>query len=80
MLTVQLAPDQVLAGLSLEFPADLRATEIEESVIDIERRIRAAHPEVVTLFIKPQTDVTWKQALRLRFGIPASESVVAARA
>lgn len=78
VLTVQLAPDQVLAGLSLQFPPDLRAAEIEESVIDIERRIRAAHPEVVTLFIKPQTDVTWNQAIRLRFGTPASESGVSA--
>ncbi|MEO8924489.1 MAG: cation diffusion facilitator family transporter [Caldimonas sp.] len=70
VLTVQLAPDQVLAGLSLQFPPDLRASEVEESVIDIERQIRAAHPEVVTLFIKPQTDATWKQAVRLRFGLP----------
>src|SRR5664279_2463927 len=68
VLTVQLAPDQVLAGLSLQFPPDLRATQIEESVIDIERQIRASHPEVVTLFIKPQTDATWKEAIRRRFG------------
>lgn len=68
VLTVQLAPDQVLAGLSLQFPPDLRAAEIEESVIDIERQIRESHPEVVTLFIKPQTDATWKQAIHRRFG------------
>ena len=73
VLTVQLAPDQVLAGLSLQFPPDLRAAQIEESVIDIERRIRAAHPEVTTLFIKPQTDATWKRAVQLRFGAVASE-------
>lgn len=70
VLTVQLAPDQVLAGLSLQFPPDLRASEIEEAVVDIERQIRAAHPEVRTLFIKPQTDVTWNRAVRLRFGVP----------
>ena len=68
VLTVQLAPDQILAGLSLQFAADLRAAQIEESVIEIERRIRAVHPEVVTLFIKPQTDASFKEALRLRFG------------
>jgi cation diffusion facilitator family transporter len=72
VLTVQLAPDQVLAGLSLQFPPDLRAMQIEESVIDIERQIRASHPEVVTLFIKPQTDATWKEAIRRRFGVTAS--------
>lgn len=77
VLTVQLAPDQVLAGLSLQFPPDLRAAQIEESVIDIERRIRAAHPEVTTLFIKPQTDATWKRAVQLRFGAAASEGSAA---
>ena len=71
VLTVQLAPDQVLAGLSLQFPPDLRATQIEESVIDIERQIRASHPEVVTLFIKPQTDASWQEAVRRRFGTEA---------
>jgi cation diffusion facilitator family transporter len=70
VLTVQLAPDQVLAGLSLQFPPDLKATEIEESVIVIEQRIRASHPEVVTLFIKPQTGETWEKAIRRRFGDP----------
>ncbi len=68
VLTVQLAPDQVLAGLSLEFPPDLKADEIEESVIVIEQQIRASHPEVVTLFIKPQTRATWRDAVRRRFG------------
>ncbi len=74
VLTVQLAPDQVLAGLSLQFPPDLRASQIEESVIDIERQIRASHPEVLTLFIKPQTDATWKRAIHLRFGGPVADS------
>jgi len=76
VLTVQLAPDQVLAGLSLQFPPDLRASQIEESVIDIERQIRASHPEVMTLFIKPQTDAAWNKAIHLRFGGPAPEVVV----
>ncbi|MEO8525910.1 MAG: cation diffusion facilitator family transporter, partial [Caldimonas sp.] len=79
VLTVQLAPDQVLAGLSLQFPPDLRASEVEESVVDIERQIRAAHPEVVTLFIKPQTDATWKHAIQLRFGLPEPGTGPAAR-
>ncbi len=56
VLTVQLAPDQILAALGLEFADELRAPEIEDRVFDIERKVRAAHPEVVTLFVKPQTD------------------------
>lgn len=39
------------------------------SVIDIERKILAAHPEVVTLFIKPQAATTFKDHARRRFGI-----------
>ena len=66
--TLQLAPDQVLAALSLEFANDLRAPDIEDRVIEIERRVRAAHPEVVTLFVKPQTDGTFREAVRRRFG------------
>ena len=78
VLTVQLAPDQILAALSLEFADELRAPQIEESVIDIENRIRAAHPEVVTLFVKPQTSARFKESVRERFaGSPLDSSSAA---
>ncbi len=64
VITVQLAPDQILAALSLEFDDTLRVPEIEAAVIEIERLIRAAHPEVVRLFIKPQSRATFKAAVR----------------
>jgi cation diffusion facilitator family transporter len=67
VLTVQLAPDQILAALSLEFADDLRAPQIEELVIDIENRVRTAHPEVVTLFVKPQTSTRFQESVRERF-------------
>jgi len=70
VLTVQLAPDQILAALSLEFADDLRAPQIEESVIAIERAIRAAHPDVMTLFVKPQTAKAFKESVRQRFEPP----------
>jgi cation diffusion facilitator family transporter len=54
-LTIQLAPDQVVVNLSLEFDDDLRTPAIEAAVIDLERRIRAAHPQVSAIFVKPQT-------------------------
>lgn len=76
VLTVQLAPDQVFVGLSLQFPPELRTADIEASVIDIERKIRAVHPEVMMLFIKPQTALAWQQAVRLRFGIAEKVEVV----
>jgi divalent metal cation (Fe/Co/Zn/Cd) transporter len=70
VLTVQLAPDQILAAISLEFADDLRVPRIEELVVDIERRIRAVHPEVVTLFVKPQTPGAFQDTVRRRFGEP----------
>jgi cation diffusion facilitator family transporter len=68
VLTVQLAPNQILAALSLEFADHLRAPEIEASVMEIERQVQAAHPEVVTLFIKPQTAAAFRETVRRRFG------------
>lgn len=68
VLTVQLAPDQILAALSLEFADSLRVPEVEAAVVEIERQIRAAHPEIVTLFIKPQTAAAFKETVRRRYG------------
>jgi cation diffusion facilitator family transporter len=61
LITVHLAPDQVLVALSLEFADDLCTPAIEKAVTDIEKNVRAAHPEVVTLFIKPQTQKTYQE-------------------
>lgn len=68
ILSAQLAPDQILVALSLEFADQLRAREIEAIVVDLERVIRTAHPEVITVFIKPQSEGTFKKALDHRFG------------
>jgi hypothetical protein len=68
VLTMQLAPDQVVAALSLDFADELRASEIEAKVVEIEQKVRVAHPEVVALFVKPQADKTFAQAARDRFG------------
>ena len=68
VLTVQLAPDQILAALSLEFKDSLCVPEIEAAVVEIERRIRAAHPEIVTFFVKPQTQAAFNESVRRRFG------------
>ncbi len=64
LITVQLAPDQVLVALSLEFADDLRTPAIEKAVTEIEKSVRAAHPEVVALFIKPQTEKTYREHVR----------------
>jgi divalent metal cation (Fe/Co/Zn/Cd) transporter len=55
IVTVQLAPNNVIATLSLDFFDYLRAPDIERAVIELENRIRSAHPEVSALFVKPQS-------------------------
>jgi cation diffusion facilitator family transporter len=68
MLTAQLAPDQILVALSLEFSDEVRVPELEERVVEIERSIRARHAEVTALFVKPQTPKAFSEARRDRFG------------
>jgi cation diffusion facilitator family transporter len=68
LLTAQLAPDQIVVALSLEFSDALRVPELEERVVEIERSIRARHGEVIALFVKPQTPKTFSEARHDRFG------------
>lgn len=51
--TVQLAPDQIVVTLEIGFSDHLRTPQIEGAVADIERRVRAAVPEVREVFIHP---------------------------
>jgi cation diffusion facilitator family transporter len=61
-IAVHLAPDQIVVALSLEFADDLRTPDIEKSVVALEQRIRERHPEIISLFVKPQTSRTFEQA------------------
>jgi cation diffusion facilitator family transporter len=60
--TLHLAPDQIVVALSLEFADALCTPQIEASVVALEKRIREKHPEVVSLFVKPQTRRTFEVA------------------
>src|SRR5882762_2016445 len=55
IVTIQIAPHSVVATLSLDFLDTLRAPEIEQAVIELERRIRGLYSEVTALFVKPQS-------------------------
>jgi cation diffusion facilitator family transporter len=55
IVTVQIAPHNVIATLSLDFFDYLRAPEIERAVVELEDRVRTAFPEVSALFVKPQS-------------------------
>lgn len=67
-LTAQLAPDQAMVALSIEFDRALDTAAIERCVAAIEARVRETHPEVVALFVKPQALGRFEAAKRLRFG------------
>jgi len=54
LFTVHMGPQQVVAALSVDFKDDLTAVEVERIVAALEDRVRKAHPEVVSLLIKPQ--------------------------
>jgi cation diffusion facilitator family transporter len=61
LFTTHLGPNAIVASLSVEFCDDMTAPEIEKAVVALEQRIRAAHPEVTALFIKPQTTSTYSK-------------------
>ena len=61
VLTVHMGPDEIVAGLSIEFEDHLSAPEIEACVERIETRLKAEMPEITRLFVKPQTTGTWEK-------------------
>lgn len=67
LVTTQLSPNQVVVALSIEFADEMRTGEIEDLVLAMEDEVRAAHPEVVALFVKPQTAGTFKIWRQARF-------------
>ena len=66
MLTEQMGAQQVIASLSLEFKDNLTSDDIELCVNRLESEIKTLHPEIVALFIKPQTQQVWNERMRGR--------------
>ena len=54
ILTMHFGPQEVLVALSLDFVDSGTAADVERAVTRIERRIKAAHPEVKRVFIESQ--------------------------
>jgi len=55
---------RVVVALSVEFADELRTPEIESVVERLEQRVRDRIPDVVALFVKPQTCGRFLQAER----------------
>ena len=60
VLTTQMGPNSVVAALSVEFEDRLATPQIESCINRLEATVRTEHPEVVALFVKPQTPQAWQ--------------------
>ena len=54
ILSMHFGPEDVLVALSLDFRDNGTASEVEQAVTRIERRIKAAHPGVKRVFVEAQ--------------------------
>ena len=61
VLTVHIGPTQIVANLSLEFEDETTAPEIEACVVRLETAIKSQMPEIVAVFVKPQTPATFQR-------------------
>ena len=55
LTTVHLAPDEVVVSLGIEFTNRLTVPEVEQRIAEMERSLREKHPEVIAVFVKPQS-------------------------
>ncbi|RWI87742.1 cation diffusion facilitator family transporter [Mesorhizobium sp.] len=61
ILSVHIGPQEIVAGLSIEFEDHLTAPEIEACVERLEARLKSDMPEITRLFVKPQATGTWER-------------------
>jgi cation diffusion facilitator family transporter len=59
VITVHIGATQIVANLSLEFEDETSAPEIEACMVRLETAIKTQIPEIVGVFIKPQTPATF---------------------
>lgn len=68
LVTLQVGPSQIIVVLSLEFRDDLTTAAIEACVERVEARLKARRQDIVAVFVKPQTHVSWKTRRALLAG------------
>jgi divalent metal cation (Fe/Co/Zn/Cd) transporter len=77
LLTMHLAPRQVLVNLSLDFENNLTADEVEMVVTRLETRMREAFPEVTRVFIEAQSRAAHARRAQADAADPAKEDPTA---
>ena len=55
VITSQLAPNQVIATMGVVVDDNLRVIEVEQLIQRIEKAIRARHPKLFRVFVRPQS-------------------------
>lgn len=55
LLTMHLGPHDILVNLSLDFNDTLTSAEVEDTITDLERRIKAEYPDIRRVFIEAQS-------------------------
>ena len=68
LFTVHLGPEQIVAAITADFTDSISAAEVETAVSAIDSRVRAAHPEILLLLVKPQGTAALEQARATRAG------------
>ena len=53
LLTMQLAPDEILVTMDIEFDEDVSGDRMETAIVEMERRISDAVPQATRIFIEP---------------------------
>jgi cation diffusion facilitator family transporter len=54
LITVHLAPEQIVVSMDVDFADDLRASEVETIVGDLDRQLKEKHSDVIALFVNPR--------------------------
>jgi len=62
LLTMQMAPDQVLVNLDARFRPDLGSAELARAIDELEETLRAAHGSVRQVFVEPAGDAGSQRA------------------
>jgi cation diffusion facilitator family transporter len=73
IITVHLAPQQIVVALSVELADELRTPDIEARIVELERRVRHQHPAVIALFVKPQSSIGYRDTVARRSGKAAKQ-------
>lgn len=57
LITVHMAPNQIVASMDVDFRDDLRASDVEALVSRLDRELKSTHPEIIALFVNPKAPV-----------------------